>query len=281
MTALPEYEVFALRYGARSDWTRGKSYLNDADPGAPDVIEYFLWIIRNADRTIVVDTGFDAETAIRLGRKPFPDPATLLGQFGIDSLKVETLIVTHMHFDHIGALPSFPAARLHAQAADMEWATGPMMKYAFLRFPYDSTHVDQMVAAASAGRVQLHDGDSTIAPGITLHRIDGHATGLQAVRVNTRRGNVVLASDSAAFIEQFLDYRVSPAVVDAVAMLKGYDRLRELAPSLDHIITGHDPLTSLIYPHVPALASAVLKLHEEPSRSVREAVDGWKLGRRS
>lgn len=281
MTALPEYEVFALRYGARADWTRGKSYLNDADPGAPDAIEYFLWIIRNADRTIVVDTGFDAETAIRLGRRPFPDPATLLGQFGINSLKVATLIVTHMHFDHIGALPSFPAARLHVQTADMEWATGPMMKYAFLKFPYDATHVGQMAAAANAGRVQLHDGDSEIAPGITLHRIDGHATGLQAVRVNTKRGFIVLASDSAAFIEQYLDYRVSPAVVDAVAMLKGYDRLRELAPSLDHIITGHDPLTSLIYPRVEGVGPVVLKLHEAPSRSVREAVDGWKAGRRS
>jgi glyoxylase-like metal-dependent hydrolase (beta-lactamase superfamily II) len=281
LTALPEYEVFALRYGARSDWTRGKSYLNDANAGAPDSIEYFFWIIRNDERTIVVDTGFDAETAIRLGRKPFPDPATLLGEFGIDSRSVETLIVTHMHFDHIGALPSFPKARLHVQRADMDWATGPMMSYAFLKFPYESVHVAQMVEADKAGRITFHDGEGEVAPGITLHRIDGHATGLQAVRVNTKRGWVVLASDSAAYIEQFLDYRVSPAVVDAVAMLKGYDRLRELASSLDHIVTGHDPLTSRIYPAVPGIAARVFKLHESPSQSVRQAVDGWKEGRRS
>ena len=76
--AEPIYEVYALRYGARTDWTRAKSYLNDADPNAPDAIEYFLWVIRNAERTIVVDTGFDEATAQRYKRKPFVDPSLQL-----------------------------------------------------------------------------------------------------------------------------------------------------------------------------------------------------------
>ena len=78
--------------------------------------------------TIVVDTGYDADTAGRLGRKPFDDPATLLRQFGIDAADVRTIIVSHMHFDHVGALPSFPKATFHLQEADLAYATGPSMR---------------------------------------------------------------------------------------------------------------------------------------------------------
>jgi glyoxylase-like metal-dependent hydrolase (beta-lactamase superfamily II) len=177
-----------------------------------------------------------------------------------------------MHFDHVGALGSFPKATFHLQEADLAYASSPAMKYAFLRFPYERMHVAQMVDYVHAGRVVFHDGEAEIAPGITLHRIDGHARGLQVVRVNTKRGHVVLASDAAAYAEQFIDYRVSPAVVDAEAMLRGYDRLRELADSEDHVITGHDPLTSELYPRVPAIDATVLRLHETPAKPIREAI---------
>lgn len=274
--AEPVYEVYALRYGARSDWTRAKSYMNDANPGAPDSIEYFLWVIRNADRTIVVDTGFDEATALRYKRTPFADPSAQLKSFGVDPATVEDMIVTHMHFDHVGALPAYPRARFHLQEADMAYATSPSMKYDFLRFAYDRVHVGQMLEHVYSGRAKFYDGDDELAPGISVHRIDGHAIGLQVVRVNTTRGAVVLASDAAAYIEQFADYRVSPAVVDAEAMLHGYDRLRDLAQSEDHIITGHDPITSLIYPRVAGVDAAVFRVDAAPVHGIREAIAAWK-----
>jgi hypothetical protein len=65
---------------------------------------------------------------------------------------------------------------------------------------------------------------------------------------------------------------VSPALVDAEAMLRGYDRLRQLAPSEDHIVTGHDPLTTELYPRVPGIEATVLRLHEKPAKTIREAI---------
>jgi glyoxylase-like metal-dependent hydrolase (beta-lactamase superfamily II) len=272
----PVYEVYALRYGARSDWTRAKSYMNDANPNAPDAIEYFLWIIRNAERTIIVDTGFDAATALRYKRTPFDDPAAQLKSFGVDAASVDDVIVTHMHFDHVGALPAYANARFHLQQADLAYATSPSMKYDFLRFAYDRFHVSQMLEHVYSGRAKFYNGDDEVAPGISVHRIDGHAIGLQVVRVNTARGWVVLASDSAAYIEQFADYRISPAVVNAEAMLHGYDRLRELASSENHIITGHDPITSLIYPRVSGVDAAVFQVDAPPAQTIRDAMAAWK-----
>lgn len=262
------WEVFALRWG-RSEWKRFNIFLMDSRPQEPFVLNYFVWVIRNAEQTIVVDCGFDAPFAKRRGREPFDDPPTLLRQFGVEPSTVKTVIVTHMHFDHAGCLAAFPQARFHIQKADFEAATSPDLAYAHLRYPYDVEHAKQVLDYVYAGRVQFHDDNSEVAPGITVHRIDGHATGLQAVRINTARGQLVLASDAAPFYELFLDYRVNAAVIDAKAMLQGYDRLRALASSIDHILPGHDPMVCELYPVADAGAAFAYRLDVAPSRSLK------------
>ena len=45
---------------------------------------------------------------------------------------------------------------------------------------------------------------------MTIHRIGGHTAGLQCVRVHTKRGWVVLASDTSHYYEHFEKGRVFP-----------------------------------------------------------------------
>ena len=87
-----------------------------------------------------------------------------------------------------------------------------------------------------------------IAPGIEVHRIGGHTRGLQAVRIATERGNVVLASDTSHYFENFEQGRVFSIVDSAAAVLEGYRRLRELAARPELIVPGHDPLVMRRYP---------------------------------
>ena len=82
-----------------------------------------------------------------------------------------------------------------------------------------------------AGRVVFHDGDSVLAPGLSLHRVGGHTDGLQVVRVHTEVGWIVLASDSTHYYENFTAGRPFPIVFDVGAMLEGYETLRRLADS--------------------------------------------------
>ena len=65
----------------------------------------------------------------------------------------------------------------------------------------------------------------TIAPGVTLHRIGGHTAGLQCVRVHTKRGWVVLASDAAHYYENIEGERPFPIVYNVADMLAGHRRL--------------------------------------------------------
>ena len=118
-----------------------------------------------------------------------------------------------------------------------------------------------MVRRVFNGRVVFHDGDEEIAPGVSVHHVGGHTMGMQIVRVETRRGIVVLASDSShlyANMEREIPY---PIAYNIGEVLEGYRRARALASSRDHIIPGHDPLVMNRYPAAsPALEGWVARL---------------------
>ena len=63
------YEVYAIQYAYRADRKRYETFITNAwtDPlhDADQPISYYVWAIVNAERTIVVDTGFDADEAAR------------------------------------------------------------------------------------------------------------------------------------------------------------------------------------------------------------------------
>jgi glyoxylase-like metal-dependent hydrolase (beta-lactamase superfamily II) len=122
-----------------------------------------------------------------------------------------------------------------------------------------------VVRKVFADRVVFHDGDDEIAPGITVHKIGGHTNGLQSVRVNTRRGPVVLAADASHLYKHIEQGRVFPVVYNVGDLLEGYRRIKRLAPSMNHIVPGHDPLVRQRYPAAkPGLEGWVMRLDAEP-----------------
>jgi glyoxylase-like metal-dependent hydrolase (beta-lactamase superfamily II) len=122
------------------------------------------------------------------------------------------------------------------------------MCHAHQRIPFEADDVVAMVRKVFDGRVRFHDGEDMLAPGITLHHIGGHSKGLQCVRVNTRRGHVVLAADATHLYSHVNEGRVFPITYSVAETLEGYATLKRLADSPDHIIPGHDPLVLERYP---------------------------------
>jgi glyoxylase-like metal-dependent hydrolase (beta-lactamase superfamily II) len=93
----------------------------------------------------------------------------------------------------------------------------------------------------------FHDGDGQIADGITVHCIGGHLRGLQAVRVQTQAGAMVLASDAAHYYENFMRAKPFPFVVDVQKMLDGFGRLHRLASRPELVVPGYDPLVRKVF----------------------------------
>lgn len=252
------YEVLAVKYAERVNRVRAENFIMADDHNAPHPMDYFVWVVRNANRTIIVDTGFDEAEAKRRNREVLRSPALALGLLGIDAAKVTDVVVTHLHYDHAGTLGAFPAAKFHLQAAEMAYATGPCMCHQYMRFPFTADHVCEMVKNVYSGRVLFQDGDAEIAPGVTVHKIGGHSRGLQSVRVQTAIGPVVLASDAAHYYETFEQAKPFVLVADVEDMLKGYGTLQRLAGTPRRVIPGHDPLVMKRYPALNAATEGLV-----------------------
>lgn len=268
------YEIYAVRYG-HHERNASENFLGGDPHDVSMPLDYFVWAIVGEHRTFVLDTGFNAEAARRRGRTLLRPVAEGLKAIGVEPATVSDVIVSHMHYDHAGNTPLFPAARFHLQDAEMAFCTGRCMCHGAMRHPFDVGDVTTMVDRVFAGRVEFHDGDSELAPGITLHKVGGHTKGLQVVRVKTKRGFVVLASDATHLYANLDRNHPFPVVIDVEDYLEGLKRLRKLATSRDHIIPGHDPSVLSLYPDAKTGLDGVVRLDLAPravSAPVLEAV---------
>lgn len=242
------FEVHAIKYAELKGRPPTDIFVG-ADPHeAPVDMDYFVWLVRSPERTFVVDTGFNRIVAEQRGRVWLRCPGDGLRLLGVEPAEVQDVIVTHLHYDHIGNFDLFPAARFHLQDREMSFATGRYMQHRCFCAPYELSDVLNIVKGVYAGRVAFHDGDAEIVPGLSVHLSPGHTAGLQFVRVNTRSGWLVLASDACHYTRHRLQNEVFPIVFDVGGLLENYRRLRELASHERLVIPGHDPEVMANYP---------------------------------
>jgi len=239
MTA--QSEVLAIKYAelprdARSNFVDGDPHETEDMP-----LDYFVWVVRNDQRTIVVDTGFTEAVAVKRGRTITHTVAEGLAAAGVDTDDIRDVVISHLHYDHCGN-DLFANARYHLQDDEMAYATGRYMCHRAIAHAFDPDYIVGMVRNVFAGRVAFHDGDDTLAPGVTLHRLGGHTMGLQVVRVESTSGPIVLASDASHFYAHYENSRVFPVVYNVADVLEGYRTLYRLAGPGRHIVPGHDPL---------------------------------------
>lgn len=261
------YDVFAVKY-AHFEKRSPENFIGGDSHDVPMPLDYFVWVVRNEAHTFVLDTGFSAETGNRRNRTIIRSPGEGLQMLGIEPGDVREVVLSHMHYDHAGNLDLFENARYHIQDKEMAFCTGRCMCQQVLQAPFELGDVTGMVRRVFEGRACFHDGVSELAPGVTLHHVGGHSSGLQVMRVKTRRGYVVLASDATHFYANFLEGRPFPIVVSVPDTLEGYKTIQALATSVDHVIPGHDPLVMSRYPAEPGLEGIVARLDADPISAV-------------
>ena len=261
---LPTFELYAIRYATR-DARRGEHFIGGDPHDGPMPMDYFLWVAVGADQTYVIDTGFTEEVAVRRQRTFLRCPVDALRLLDVQPETVRHVILTHLHYDHVGNFHRFPKATFHLQEPELAYATGRYMRHKRLAHSFEVEDVVGIVRLNYARRVVLHNGMVELAPGLMLHPTGGHSAGLQFVRVHTPRGWVVLASDVTHFYENLESRRPFTTAFHVGEMLEGFDRLIAVAPGLDHIVPGHDPLVMLRYPAPrPDLAGIVARLDVAP-----------------
>lgn len=261
---LPHYEIFALRYATLQQRTRRENFIAQDPHDDPMPMDYFVWLIRDGARNILVDTGFNARQAKERGRTLLRCPIGALALLGLSPEDIQDVVLTHLHYDHAGNIDLLPNARFHVQDEEVDYACGRHMCHGLFRHAYDVEDVVSLVRRVYADRVQFHQGREVLAPGVELIKIGGHTKGLQSLRVHTARGWVVLASDASHFYENMERPSPFPIVFHVGDMVAGYATLRAAAASAQHIIPGHDPLVRARYPFYGDPADDIVALHLEP-----------------
>ncbi len=247
-TRSPSYRVLAVHYAERQT-TLGEAYYRWSTYGEPDgplPMSYYFWILepRHAPSSapIVLDCGFEPERGERMGRRCLCRPAEALARLGIDPAAVELLVISHIHYDHVGNLGLFPNARMPVARAELEfWSGDPVAERPQFAVHADPDAIEVLRRAATEERLEVIEERAEVAPGVTAVRVGGHAPGQLVFEVAGEHGPIVLASDAIHYDDELERDRPFGIFTDLADMYRGYDTLRRYAASGAAIIPGHDP----------------------------------------
>lgn len=238
------YEVLALRYATRAT-TASEVYLNYQIYGEADyplVMDYFFWVLRNNNRVIVVDTGFTPEVGEPRGRTMTCAVPQGLSHLGIDPQAVETVVVTHGHYDHTGNLGLFPESRVAMSGTELDFWTGPLGKRSQFAYSVESGDIEHLARLDDEHRVDRVSGSRVIAPGVAVVEVGGHTPGQLIVTVDGEAGPALLASDAVHYYDEVLLDRPFLIVADLPRRYQAFDKISRIAAEpLTSFVAGHDP----------------------------------------
>jgi glyoxylase-like metal-dependent hydrolase (beta-lactamase superfamily II) len=238
------YEITAVRYGTVRSRKSELFYRYQAygDEDAVQDMDFFFYILRDGERTIVVDTGFDPAKAVPRGRECLIAPREAFARLGVTPGDVSQLIVTHLHWDHTGNLGLFPDTTLLVADAELAFWADPVSRKVQFWSHVDPEGVDDVMRAARDGRVVATGSDEMITPGIRAITVGGHSAGQQVLVVDTPRGPVVLASDAVHLYEELELERPFSVTVDLPKMYEAYSLIKRLRDQDGAVVVpGHDP----------------------------------------
>lgn len=180
------YKIIPLYNGSFTvNFGPNTSYSNDIE----NIPSYVFLLIGQDGEKIIVDTGF-ASSYIPGLNSTYTREAELAEQllsYKIYPEDIKTVILTHLHWDHAGAISLFTKASFYLQTAELIGllAVGPYEECSFnpkAWLPF----LDQFI---------LVDGHTNIKPGLNLLYTGKHSLGHQVVEVTSTKGTVILAGD--------------------------------------------------------------------------------------
>jgi len=241
----PTYEVVAVRYGLACSTKSDLYYRYSAygEPDDPQNMDFFFYVLRDGPRTVLVDTGFDlGEAERRAGRETLVPPAEALRLLEVDPATVEQVIVTHLHWDHIGNLDLFPSAELIVPEAELEFWSDPIARQGQFWPHTDPAAIEAVMRARADGRVRASGADEVLIPGVRGIVVGGHSAGQEILVVEGTGGTVVLASDATHLYEELELSRPFAVAVNFREMYEAYELLRGFESDGAVVVPGHDPL---------------------------------------
>jgi glyoxylase-like metal-dependent hydrolase (beta-lactamase superfamily II) len=208
-----EIEVFVISDGVVTPPAESMATNADPDVRAAWLDNMFLphdrfdWalnavVVRSGGHTILIDSGLGVEVP------DFPRAGNLVHRLeaaGIDLASVTDVVLTHMHFDHVGGLlvegvkeQLRPDLRIHVSAAEVAFwgapdfsrtAMGPVLSEVARRS-------SRQFLQEYRNQLRPFETEAEVAPGVVVTRTGGHTPGHSVVRLTSGGERLMFAGDA-------------------------------------------------------------------------------------
>ena len=166
---------------------------------------------------------------------------------GVEPEEVDHVFLTHLHFDHCGAIttfdggtlrPTFPRARHFLQRREYEFLLSPDLRS---RPSYQSRNIEAVV---EAGLLELLDGDVEPVPGFEMRLTPGHTPGHQVVLVRSSQGTAAFMGDLVPFASHFKINWIAGTDLDVISSIESKERFLAEVREKDYLVVlYHEHLT--------------------------------------
>jgi N-acyl homoserine lactone hydrolase len=224
-----------------------------------------VWLVTDGKTRILVDGGMPdiAEVTRRVrvngnggGHEGL---RRALGTVGVKPEDIQTVVVTHLHYDHGSNLDQFPDACVILQRDELAHAVDPVPTQ---RLFYFKEAAIQLMSRRRPAKLRLIDGDAELVKGVDLLKVPGHTPGMQVPIVTTARGTVGVVSDLGDHYRNwypanpratrhplnYLSDSFLPGGIRSESERVYQDSMRRVMNAADIVIPAHDTRIPL---HVP------------------------------
>lgn len=236
--------IYPLRTGTvrcnKSVVTQGRGYDEWIDVPAT------AWFIDAYHSKLLVDTGMcdtaRADTYHYPGstQEPHERIDNALRSIGVDVGDIDTVVMTHLHWDHCYNISLFKHARILVQRSEYRYALDPHPPY------YASYEAEQLGLVAPFRSVDLEqiDGDCEIAEGVTAIQTPGHSPGHQSVIVDCGSVRYGIAGDALMSYDNMEPSRLRATQFTMIGrymdVVNAWNSMSRIVDACDHVLPSHD-----------------------------------------
>jgi glyoxylase-like metal-dependent hydrolase (beta-lactamase superfamily II) len=167
-----------------------------------------LWDTGLVPEAATDPTGVYPDFAALLEYKPEQTVLAQLDSLGYGPKDIDYVLMSHLHFDHTGALPHFAHAKIYVGRGEIEYARQPQWTNAH------AFRVEDIDAIPRKQWLEVEGDHDVFGDGsLQLLWMPGHSVGGMALRVQLPTQSIILAGDSA-HVELQLE-TMMPLEVDA------------------------------------------------------------------